>query len=161
MTSITLNESYMLKKSIRASYHIPGWQQRRTLPQSLQDLEAPWDIENDRTLGDTSDVSSYAALSYASNYILGLEMELLGFIYSLFYSFIHSISIYWLPAMCQEFCWELGIQLTILSWYHGGRSPFLLTNHNGTIKYLPGICDVLGMVVVISISISHHHNLAW
>lgn len=45
---------------------------------------------NDRTLDGTSDVSTYIALSDANNYILGLEMETLRFIYSLLYSFIYT-----------------------------------------------------------------------
>ena len=100
---IYYSEWILYIKSIRVSYSMPVWQQYWTLPQSLQDLEAPWDTENDRTSDDTLDVSTYAALSYASNYILGLEMETLRFIYSLSYSFIHT-NVYWLPTMCQELC---------------------------------------------------------
>lgn len=89
-------------KNIRVSYSTPVASMldpasEPAIPRS------PWDTVNDRTLDDTSDVSTYTALSDANNYVLGLEMETLGFIYSLFYSFIYT-NVYWLPTVCQELC---------------------------------------------------------
>lgn len=82
MTSLTVNESYTLKKRSRASSAILVWQQDRAPPQSLWNLEALGDTEDDRPLGDTSDSSTYAALSHVSNCILGGEVQSLGCIYS-------------------------------------------------------------------------------
>ncbi|KAF3819652.1 hypothetical protein GH733_015161, partial [Mirounga leonina] len=66
MTCITANESYTLKKSRRASEDILVWQQDRALPQSLRNLEALGDTEDDRTLEGTSDASTFAALPYGA-----------------------------------------------------------------------------------------------
>lgn len=108
MTCITSNESYMPKKSRRAPEDSLVWQWDRALPQSLQNLEAlrPRGWQN---LEGHLRCQDICCPLLCKHYILGHEVESLGCIYSLCYSFVHPTNIYCLPAVCRE----LGIQLRI------------------------------------------------
>lgn len=147
-----MNESYILKTSeYPTAHHCTSILDPASEPASPR---SPWDTVNDRTLDDTSDVSTYTALSVANNYILGLEMETLRFIYSLFYSFIYT-NVYWLPTVCKELCYKYSSESFAL--YPVGLSPSLPTNYNDTIvKYLLSLWVVLGTVVVIY-TMSHNN----
>lgn len=119
-------------------YDIPVWQQYWTPPLSLQNQEASGDTEFDRTWGGGGHFR-YQHICHpllVSNYILGLDMESVGFIYSSFYSFIHSTNIYCLPAVGQE----LGRWLRTLflaSWWSLPSSPHTFSKcHSVFAKHL-------------------------